>query len=222
MDKVSLKASARTKDVTPGSIRRSGFVPGVIYGNIENTQVQCDERDLKRAYVKAGESTLVELDVEGKTVPVLFHALDFHPVSSRMTHVDFYAVDMKKEVEADVHIRFEGESFAVKEHGAIIVEALDTVTVRALPANLPHDLPADLSKLTEIGSTLTVADLSVPEGVTIITDPETVLAVAQEQRQEEAAETVAAAPAEGAAADGTATPAAEGAAPAADAKKEEK
>ncbi len=79
MDKVALKASARTKDVTPGSIRRGGNVPAIIYGNFENTQVQCDERDLLKAYKKAGESSLVELDVDGKTVPVLFHALDFHP-----------------------------------------------------------------------------------------------------------------------------------------------
>lgn len=219
MDMVALSVSARTKDATPHAIRSANRVPGVVYGNIENTLVECDEKALKKAYMKAGESSLVELDMDGKKVPVLFHALDFHPVSSRMTHVDFYAVNMKEEVETEVHIRFEGESMAVKEHGAIVVEVLDSVMVRALPAKLPHDLPADLSKLMEIGSTLTVADLPVPEGVTIVTDAETVIAIAQEARQEEVAEV--AAPADGATpAEGAAAAPAEGEAPAAEKKDE--
>jgi large subunit ribosomal protein L25 len=129
---------------------------------------------------------------------------------------------MKEEVEADVHIRFEGESNAVKEFSAILVTALDTVTVRCLPANLPHDLPVDLSKLAEIGSTITVADIVVPEGVEIINNKEDVIAIAQEQRAEEVeVAPVAAEGAEGApAAEGAeGAPAAEGTA-APEAKKE--
>lgn len=228
MQMVALKASARIKDASPQAIRRTGAVPAVVYGNIENTLLQCEERDLTKAYMKAGESTLVEIELDGKKIPALFHAVDLHPVSNRVTHVDFYAVDMKKEVEADVQVRFEGESLAVKDHGAIIVHPMDSVLVRALPANLPHSIAADLSKLTEFGAVLTVADLPVPQGVTILTDPESVLAIAQQPREEEPEE-VAAAPAEGAvgpdgqpiaaAAEGAA-PAAEGAAPAADKKEE--
>jgi large subunit ribosomal protein L25 len=218
MDMVALQASARAKDASAKALRRSKRVPGVVYGNLENTLVDCDEMALKKAYVKAGESTLVELEIEGKKIPVLFHALDFHPVSDRMIHVDFYAVDMKKDVEAEVHIKLEGEAPAVKDLGAILVTPLDAVTVRALPSDLPHHLSVDLGKLAEFGATLTVADIVVPKGVTIVTDAETVLVIAQEPRQEEVVETPAAA--EGATAEGA--PAAEGAAAAPEAGAEKK
>jgi large subunit ribosomal protein L25 len=211
MQMVALKAAARSSGMSAKQLRRSGKIPGVVYGNIENTQIQCDENVLRKAYVHAGESTLVDLDIEGKKVPVLFHTIDFDPVSDRMAHVDFYAVNMKEELETHVALRFEGESIAVKDLSAIIVTALDQVTVRCLPSDLPHDLPVDMSKLTEFGSTLTVADIVVPKGVTILEEPETVLMVAQQPREEEKEEPAAAPVAEGA--EGAA-PAAEGAAPA--------
>ena len=99
--------------------------------------------------------------------------------------------------------------------GAVLVSAMHEVTVRALPANLPHDLALDLSKLVEMGSSLTVADIIVPDGVTIVTPAETVVVIAQEPRAEEVVEVVAA-PVEGA--EGAPVAGAEGAAPAAAAK----
>lgn len=222
MDAVKLPTAPRAIIDSVKALRRAGKVPAVVYGNTTNTTVSIDEVTLQKAYVKAGESTLVELDVNGTKVPSLFHAVDFDPVSDRIIHVDFYAVDMNKEVETDVHIRFEGEAPAVKELSAILVTAMHTVSVSALPANLPHDLPVDLSKLTEFGSTLTVADIAVPKGVKILNSPEDVIAIAQEPRPEEVEEAPAAATAEGAVpAEGAeGAPAAEGAAPAGDKKSE--
>jgi large subunit ribosomal protein L25 len=217
MQMVALTAVARSTDMSPKQIRRSGQVPAIVYGNIENTQIQCDENVLRKAYINAGESTLVNLDIAGTKVPVLFHSIDFDPVTDRFAHVDFYAVNMKEELETSVALRFEGEAPAVKELSAIIVTALDTVTVRCLPSNLPHDLEVDMTKLTEFGATLTVADIKVPKGVVILEDAETVLVVAQQPREEEKEEP--AAPADAAAG----APAADGAAPAEGeaAKKEE-
>lgn len=216
MDKVALSASARSTDVSVKNLRRQGQIPGVVYGNkVENTPIQMEEVALMKAYVKAGESTLVDLDIGGKKMPVLFHTIEFDPVSDRMNHVDFYAVDMNKEVEAEVPVRFEGESPAVKEKGGTLVTALDTVTVSCLPANLPHDLPVSLEGLTDFDMSLTVADLKAPQGVEILTDAETVLVVVQEPREEEPEEAPAAEGAEGA--DGAAAPAA-GEAPAEDRK----
>lgn len=213
MQMVSLKAQARAKK-SPRVLRREGIVPAVVYGNIANTTIQCEERALKKAYVTAGESTLVELDIDSKKIPVLFHTLEFDPVSDRMTHVDFYAVDLKKEVEAEVPLRLEGEAPAAKDLGAIIVTPTDHVTVRALPMDLPPSITVNLSSLAAFHSTITVKDLQVPKGVTIMDPPETVLVVAQEPRAEEVAEVkpaegeVPAAGAEGAAAEGA--PSAEG------------
>lgn len=213
METLSLSVATRTMDASAALLRREGQIPGVIYGNTQNTLISVEEVALKRAYIKAGESTLVHLTFDGNTLPVLFHALQFDPVSDRFTHVDFFAVNMKEEVEADVQIRLEGESPAVKELGAILVTPLDTVTVRALPANLPHDLVVHLTELTEFDGTLTVADIVVPEGVTILNEPTDVLVIAQEPRAEEVVEApVAAEGIEGVAAEGAAP--AEGATPA--------
>lgn len=221
MEMVKLSASARSADERANQMRRAGKVPGVVYGNIANTLLSFDGVALTKAYNKAGESTLVELDMDGKKLPVLFHEITLDPVSDRMTHVDFYAVDMKKETDAEVRIRFEGESPAVKE-GAVFVTALHEVTVRCLPANLPHDLAANISKLVEVGSTLKVSDLEVPEGVTVLNDAETVIAIAQEQRAEEVVE-VAVEAAPEAAAPGPIPGQTEGAsAPAKEEKKDEK
>lgn len=222
MDKVLLPTASRAITDSVKALRRAGKVPAVVYGNTANTAISVEEVALQKAYVKAGESTLVELDVNGTKVPSLFHAIDFDPVSDRIIHVDFYAVDMNKEVEADVHIRLEGEAPAVKDMGAILVTALHSVTVSALPANLPHDLPVSLSKLTEFDSTITVADIVVPSGVKILNAPDEVIAIAQEPRPEEVEAAPVAATAEGAApAEGAeGAPAAEGAAPAGDKKEE--
>jgi large subunit ribosomal protein L25 len=214
MDMVTLSTATRSTDISARQLRRTGVVPCIVYGNkTENVTFQCEIVALTKAYTKAGESTLVELDLGGKKVPVLFHEVKFDPMSDNISHVDFYAVDMNKEVEADVAILFEGESPAVKE-GGILVTTLDTITVRCLPKNLPHNLPIDLSKLVDMESQLTVADITVPSGVTLIPEPETVVAIVQEPRPEEVEE----APAADAAA--AATPA-EGAAPAAEGEKKD-
>lgn len=210
---VALKASARLKDANVKDLRKAGQVPVVVYGNKQaNTMLHIEEVALNKAHLKAGESTLVELDVDGKIIPALFHAVDLDPVSDRIIHVDFYAVDMKKEVEAEVHIRYENESPVVKD-GAILVNAMHEILVQALPSKLPHDLALDLSKLTEMGGTLTVADIVAPDGVTILTPLDSVIVIAQEPRQEEVVEVAPAA-------EGAAAPAAEGAAPAGEEKKE--
>lgn len=210
MQMVALQASARSTEHSVRQLRKNGGVPCVLYGNnTPNTLLQVEEKEVRRAYVKAGESTLVELDIDGKKTPVLIHAFAMDPVTDKFEHVDFYAVDMTKEVEAHVSIRLDGESPAVKEMGAILVTTLDHVTVRSLPAKLPRELTANLSKLANFHDSLTVADISVPEGVTILAEADTVIATVQEPR---AVEEVTPAPAEGAAAataDGAAAPAAD-------------
>ncbi|MDD5751759.1 MAG: 50S ribosomal protein L25 [Candidatus Peribacteraceae bacterium] len=206
MEMIPLKATARSSDVSANDLRRKGGVPCVLYGNeVKNAVLQCAVNELTKVYVKAGESTLVELDLDGKKVPVLFHALQFEPASGIIAHVDFYAVNLKKEIEAPVPIRLTGTSLAVKELAGVLVTVQNHVTVRCLPTALPHALEASLEKLTQIHDVITVADLVLPAGVKVQDAPETVLATVQEQRKEE--EVQPAAPAEGAVA-------AEGAAPA--------
>ncbi|PIR52548.1 50S ribosomal protein L25 [Candidatus Peregrinibacteria bacterium CG10_big_fil_rev_8_21_14_0_10_49_10] len=203
MDMVTLAATARTKDVGANILRTASKVPCVLYGNnVENVSLECSFNDVWRAYQKAGENTIVELALGGRNVPVLFHEVQMDPVSDRLIHVDFYAVDMKKEIEAPIPIHFEGESLAVKDMGGVLVTSHDHVTVRCLPAHLPHHLIVSIAPLVDFLSTITVADIEVPEGVQIVDAPDVVIATAQEPRKEE--ELLPPTPAEGEVAEGAA------------------
>ena len=184
MEMVSLSVQARTKDASPKQLRKDSVVPCILYGNdTENMPVQCEHNELMRAYMKAGESTLVELEAGGKKIPVLFHSIDFHPVSERITHVDFYAVDMKKEIEAKVPVHTIGEAPAVKDLGGVLVTALDHVTVKCLPSNLPHALEVDISSMEEFGDQVLVSAIKLPENVIIMENEDQVIANVQEPRR---------------------------------------
>lgn len=215
---IALQASARDPKANVRAVRNSGNVPGVVYGfGVKELQIQCDAMALHKAFVKAGESTLVELDLDGKKVPVLFKEIQFDAITDREIHADFYAVNMKEEIETLVPLHIEGESLAVKDLGGIIVTAHDHVRVRCLPADLPHSLTVNISSLTGFHMSITVQDLSIPKGVKVMDAPETVLVTVQEPRAEEVIEPTPSATAEGAAAAGAegAAPGAEGAAGAA-------
>lgn len=210
MDMITLTATARETGKSPNQLRREKKVPAVVYGNIEGSlAIQCDSAAIHKAFQKAGESALVELDVEGKKIPALFKDISFHPVSGMELHADFFAVNMKEEIETEVPLVTTGESPAVAEQSGILITALDTVTVRCLPAKLPHEIEVDISVLKEFGDVITVADLKLPDGVEIMDDTETVLFTVQQPREDEPEETVAPAEGDAATAEG-ATPAAEG------------
>lgn len=227
MDAIRLSVTGRTQEENVKALRRHRVVPGVVYGNkMPNTLLKCGEQDLHRAYVKAGESTIVELELDGKNVPVLIHSVSFDPVTDRFEHVDFYALDMTKKVKTHVPLHLEGEAPAVKGLGAILVTVHNEVLVSCLPKDLPHHLPVDLTKLENFHDTITVANLMVPSGVTIEDSPQTVLITVQEPRAVEEELPVAAAPAEGdaaaASAEGGEAPKADAAAAPAPEKEEKK
>ena len=185
MQTIPLSTEPRTEDVVSKDVRIAGRVPCIVYGNeVDHTQVTCDYSELYRVYSKAGESVVVNLGVKGKNVPVLFHEVQFAPVSDKIIHVDFYALNMKKEIEAHIPIEFTGTSQAV-ESGGTLVTVQDTLTVKCLPTDLPQHLEASIEPLKEFGDALLVSAVTAPAGVVIIEDPDTMLATVQEPRQEE-------------------------------------
>lgn len=232
MDSISLTVAKRSTDEKVKHLRKAGQVPGVIYGNkMPNTSIKCSMKELRSVFIKAGESTLVEVEIDGQKVPSLIHAVSFEPVSGAFEHVDFYAVDMSKKVTTHVPVVLTGESPAVKDQGGVLVTVHSTITVTCLPKDLPHNITIDIGSLAAFRDSITVATIKAPAGVTIDDAPETVIVTVQEPRKEEEIAPVAAVPAEGeaATAEGAApaegaagAPAAGAAAPAKDAKKEEK
>lgn len=210
MDIISLTVAPRTAEHDTRVLRRESKVPCNVYGNdMKATSLSADHNEIYKVYSQAGESTLVELTIDGKKVPVLFHELQFDPVSDRITHVDFYAVNMKKEIDANIPVHIVGKSPAIADLGGILVMGHDHVKVMCLPANLPHALEVDISSIVEFDQHVSVKDIKVPTGVRIVDDADVVICSVQEPRKEEVQEAPVAA-AEGAAPADGAAPAAEG------------
>ena len=222
---ITLTARPRTlKGKNVNDVRRAGSIPGVLYGHaVKNQPIECTVQEFHKVYVKAGESSVVELTLEDKTIPVLIHAIAFEPVTGNYDHIDFLALDMSREVTTHVPVRSVGEAPGVKELGGVLVHNRDSLTVKCLPKDLPQAIEVDLSSLKNFHDTVTVATLKVPHGVKILENPTEIVVSLQPPRKEEEAP-VAAATAEGAVAEGAAPAegAAAAAAPAAEAPEKEK
>jgi large subunit ribosomal protein L25 len=201
-DRPALAAERRTVTGKAVSrLRKDGRLPGVVYGHgTDSEPVTIDAHEFEQLRKHAGASTLVDLKVEGgKARPVLISSIQVHPVNRRPLHVDLFAVRMTEELTVEVQLVSTGVAGAV-ENGGTLVHPTSSVKIRALPANLPDSLSYDLSPLVDFDTTITVADLVVPEGVTVQADPAEVIARVLAPRVEEAA--VAAEGVEGEAAEG--------------------
>jgi large subunit ribosomal protein L25 len=177
-DRPRLAAASRTvtgKKVA--TLRRAGQLPAVVYGHgtaSEPVTVDAHEFDLLRRRV--GASTLVDLAVDGKKArPVIVHAVQVDILTRRPIHLDLFAVRMTEELTVEVQLVGIGVAPAT-ESGGTLVHPVQSVKVRALPDNLPEKLTYDLSVLTDYDATITVADIVVPDGVTIQAEASEVIA----------------------------------------------
>jgi len=168
-------------------LRKEDIIPAVMYGHkIAAQNLSVNYLDFQRAYDKAGESSLIELETGNKEkVNVLVHDTQVDPMSGKFTHIDFFQVNMKEEVETEIPLEFVGDSPAVKELGGVLVKNLDEVTVKCLPADLPEKFEIDITKLATFQDVIAVKDLKAPDKVEILTDPETIIVSVQEPRSEE-------------------------------------
>ncbi|MEK7640089.1 MAG: 50S ribosomal protein L25 [Patescibacteria group bacterium] len=169
------------------SLRKVDMIPAVVYGHgITNENVAIPRPLFEKAYLTAGESTLITLDVTGKKpVQVLIQDVDRHPTTGAILHVDFYQVRMDEEITNDVPLAYTGESAAVKALGGILVKNHSTLKVKCLPADLPHEIIVDISVLVDFASRITVADINIPSKVQVLAKPEDIIAVVEPPRTEE-------------------------------------
>lgn len=179
MDKIILKASRR--DVIGKKVkvlRREGKLPAVIYGyNMEPLPILLDLRETTKQLREVSRATVLTVDVSGDKHTVLVRERQRGVLSGLYEHIDFLAISMTETVRTEVNIFVEGSSPAEEEFGAIIMTGADSVEVEALPGDLPESLIVDVSSLTGIGDTITVADLVLPKGVTVLSDSSEMLAV---------------------------------------------
>jgi len=157
-------------------LRRTGAIPGILYGGGEDpVAFSVDGRELRHALAHGGAVIDLQLDKSAGT-PVVLKELVRHPVSGEYTHVDLMRVRLDRPIQAPVTLELTGTETApgVKE-GGVLEQLLREVTVEALPTAIPDSIAHDISEMA-IGDTVTLAAVTAPAGVTILTDEETLVA----------------------------------------------
>ncbi|TLS35112.1 50S ribosomal protein L25/general stress protein Ctc [Pseudalkalibacillus caeni] len=140
-------------------IRKNEGLPGVLYGkDRKSAPVSVDANEFFKVYRQVGKNGVISLDFadQGK-YPVMVHELQYDSIKGTLVHVDFFSVDLNKEVDADVPVQIVGEAAGVKE-GGVLQHMLHDITVRAKPNDFPDSISVNVEKL-EIGDTLQVGDL---------------------------------------------------------------
>lgn len=174
MAQIAITATKRTvtgKRVS--KLRKAGNLPAVLYGhNVENQQIEINDRDFSKALKTAGESTIVNLVVDGKPQPVLIHDVQHHYLTEAPIHVDFFAVNMTEKLKVNVPLHFIGESMAVKSMGGTLVKNLSEVEVECLPADLPHAIEVDITGITNFEEVIRLSDLKVVGKVEVLGNPQ--------------------------------------------------
>jgi large subunit ribosomal protein L25 len=180
MDKVVLKASRRTvtgKQVH--ALRRAGELPGVIYGhNVEPIVISMDAREAGKILGRMTASSLVTVDVEGKEYPSLVRERQRNYVKGNLIHVDFQAVSLTEKIRANVGIQVTGNSPAVKDFNAVLVNGLTEMEVECFPQDLPERIVIDISTMIKIGDGLYVRDVVLSDKVHVLSGPEEMLILA--------------------------------------------
>lgn len=188
-----IKAQLRNDHDNVGRIRKAGGVPAVIYGHkVKNANLTVDGKSFTNIYRKAGETTVLDLQIEGENADrnVLIHDVAVDPVRSHITHVDFYEVKKGEKIKTHIPLVFVGEAPAVKTDGGVLVKNIYKVEIEALPKDLPHEIAVDISKLISFSDTITIADLVVSEGVKIFADAKEVIAKVMPPRTTEELESL--------------------------------
>ncbi len=182
---IKLNAQKRSKTDRLELVRKNGLVPAVVYGaGVENTPVSVPAIDFKKVYKEAGETTTISLNLDGKDLPVLIHEIQLDPIRGFALHIDFLCVDLKKKITASVPVEFTGVSEAVKSGAGVLVKVLHEVEVEALPADMPHSLTADISKLVTLDDNVFASDIVLPKNVSLVTELDEVVAAVSAVHEE--------------------------------------
>ena len=171
--------------IRTGAVDKLLMIPAVVYGPKQvNLSITVERKEFEKIFKEAGESSVITLKGLEKPLDVLIHDVAFNAVRSEVQHIDFYALEVGKELTTDVPLEFIGES-TVEKIGGMINKILHEVKVTCLPANLPHNIEVDISTLTEIDDKILVSDLIIPKGVKIDTPVNEVVVIVAKEREEE-------------------------------------
>jgi large subunit ribosomal protein L25 len=167
--KIELSAISRKAQGTGASrrLRKTGRVPGIVYGGVEPTLVDLDHNNLYHSLRKeAFHASILTLDLDGKKEQVLLRDFQMHPFRQQVQHIDFQRVESNKKIHMKVPLHFVNADIApgVKLNGGIISHVMNDLNIACLPADLPEFIEVDLSTLA-LNHSIHVSDLKLPKGV---------------------------------------------------------
>jgi large subunit ribosomal protein L25 len=161
------------------ALRRQGWIPAVLYGrHISPLPIQVEGRELQRVLSQArGGARLITLQVDGETHLALIREVQREPIRREILHVDFQAIEMTEKIRVEVPVIFKGASPAVERGEGVLVHGLTHVEIECLPKDLIEAITVDLSVLDRVDAAIYVRDLQAPPGVTIVSDPDELIAL---------------------------------------------
>jgi len=193
MEKVVINASKRTvtgKQVR--TLRRAGKLPGIIYGHkVDPIAITMELKESTRVLNNTTSSSVITINLEGTEYAALVREKQRDVLKNRFIHVDFQAVSQTEKIRAEVNIEMVGHAPAVKDFNGVVVEGISSINVEALPKDLPERFIVDLSVLKQIGDSISVKDIAVPDGVEILDPAEEMIILITAPAAEEVEEVAA-------------------------------
>jgi len=185
---LSGKIREKTGKVATKEVRRNGEIPAVLYGLKDNLSFSVCADNLKDILTAKGQNALIDLNLEGnKKRKVILKEFQSHPLKERWVHVDFLEVDVVKPVKVNVDVHLIGKS-AGEKMGGLVHQVLKSIHVECLPTDIPQSVDLDVTAV-ELGQVLHVSDLSIPDKVKILHEPnEAIVSVHLEKVKEEKTE----------------------------------
>jgi large subunit ribosomal protein L25 len=160
MKSIEIKGSKRESvgKVATKALRNAGRVPCVLYGGDNSLHFSAQELDFSKLVYTPNAHTAKLIIDEKNEISAILQDVQFHPVSDKILHVDFYQLFEDKEISMDIPVRFEGTAPGVLNSGGVLSKNKRKIRVRALPENLPDFITADISTL-ELGDKLYISEL---------------------------------------------------------------
>ena len=181
---LTLEVKPRDAKESAEVLREQGIVPAVFYGPKEGTTpISINAQKLESLWKSAGETTIITLKGVGEDKDTLIHDAQFHPVTGKLLHVDFYVLEKGKKVKIKVPLEFTGVAPAEKS-GNIVVKALYEIEIEVAPQELPHNLPVDISSLVNVGDHIVAKDVKLPPSAALIANPDEIVVSVKEFKEE--------------------------------------
>ena len=191
MAAIKLQAELRTGagKNRANKIRREGFIPAVVYGKEEKTEhIKVDQKEFNKVYWTAGITTMIDLELDGKVLPVLIKEVQIHPFKNQFLHADFQKIKMDETIRLTIPITIVGKD-NIRQKEGVLVQQLDEIEIECLPKYIPQSTEVDVSDI-DFNKPVLVSDLNIfgDENITIFREADDVIATLVETAGAEAEE----------------------------------